>query len=227
MEISGFILKEEQLQNLESSIIPGTFVLETVDPFNGYYSSHPDEYVPRTVFLITNKKYSKEAIARYSRTVCKNLQIGLDAVYSEVTIQHELYYAIRVFDFKEYSVIESIQRAFEKVGIEFKYSSLKIHSICRIKIFKVFMVHEDSKGIYSNLGKSKMFYFTLPVELEFDEFKQLVQKVSNNWTGKSFNAAQGFFFRKQSAEDVVRIFSNHITDEMKHLLVQKFLSFVQ
>jgi hypothetical protein len=40
---------------------------------------------------------------------------------------------LRVFDFKENSVIESIQRAFEKVGIEFKYSALKNTFFCRIK----------------------------------------------------------------------------------------------
>ncbi|HPM12015.1 MAG TPA: hypothetical protein PK734_00830 [Bacteroidales bacterium] len=227
MEISGYIRKEERLQNLESSIIQGTMVLETVDPFNGYYSANPDEYVPRTIFFITNKKYSKEDVARYTRAVSKKLQIDIDAVYAEVIIQNELYYAIRLYDFKEYGIIESIQQAFQNLGIEFKKTSQKVSALCRIKIYKVFLVQESSQGIYTNASKSKMFYFTIPVELEFTEFTALVQKVKNNWTGKDFDAAQGFFFRKHTAEDVVRIFSNHISDEMKQQLVQKFNSFIE
>lgn len=226
MEISGYILKEENLKNLESSIIQGTMVLETVDPFNGYYSANPDEYVPRTVFLITNKKYSKETIARYTRSVSKLMNVDFDAVYAEVTIQNTLYYAIRIYDFNDYGVIESIQTAYQNQGIEFKNSSQKVNTLCKIKIYKVFLVQENPIGIYSNMSKSKMFYFTLPVELEFEDFKELVQKVKNNWTGKGFDAAHGFFFRKQAAQDVVRIFSNHITDDMKQHLVQKFISFV-
>lgn len=224
MEISGYILKEEHLQSLESSIIQGTMVLETVDPFNGYYSANPNEYVPRTIFFITNKKYSKEEIARYTRSVNKDFQFDVDAVYAEVTIQNEQLYAIRLYDFKEYAVIEPIQQAFQKYGVEFRKTSQKISAVCKIKIFKVFMVQETAPGIYTNASKSKMFYFTLPAELEFADFSSLVKKVKNNWTGRDFNAAQGFFFRKQSAEDVVRIFSNHITEEMKQSLVQKFVS---
>jgi hypothetical protein len=52
--------------------------------------SHPDEYVPRTVFLITNKKIFKRSNSTDIAECCKNLQIELDAVYIGSYNTHDL-----------------------------------------------------------------------------------------------------------------------------------------
>mgnify|MGYP000909551443 CR=1 FL=1 len=227
LEISGYILKEELLKTVESSILASTQVLETVNPFNGYYSANPGEYVPRTVFLITQKEYKRDVIARMNQNIKNYLEIDFDADRAEVTLYNEPQHCIRIYDIQDYSKIELIQKAYQSEGIKFKTSTNKYEGISQIKIWKEFLLQDNGNGIYINLSKSKMFYFKLPKHMSCVHFQTLVSKVKNNWTGNDFDAALGFFYRKNGAQDVVRIFSNHITPEMIEELPQKFLRFIQ
>ncbi|MBK8808563.1 MAG: hypothetical protein IPO21_18790 [Bacteroidales bacterium] len=66
IESRGCIVKEEKLATIDSNIIKGTFVLETVNPFYGYYSADPEEKksIPKTIFYILDQFYYNDDIAR-------------------------------------------------------------------------------------------------------------------------------------------------------------------
>ncbi|MDA3883427.1 MAG: hypothetical protein PF481_09080 [Bacteroidales bacterium] len=214
LELSGYIKKQEEFSSLDIHKIKGTMVLQTVKPFNGYYANEPEEYIPQTVLLITKKDYSQETIVRLAKNISLYLDITIDAVKSEVVIYNELHHAVRLYDVKNYSEIERIQRAFSSEGIEFKNSDSKYNDNYIVTIHKTFLVQEIEKGVFMNQSKSKMFYFEIPKNLSFSHFLSLDEKVRNNWDGKMYSAAPGIFFRKTGVQDVIRIFSNHISNDM-------------
>lgn len=227
LEISGYIQKKEELISISENIIKGTLVLQTTHPFAGYYCGEIPEHIPQSVFFITNSEYQRDQIARASTKIKKYIPFEFDAERSEVTIYNTVYNAIRLYDIKEPSQIKILQEAFLAEGLTFKTSKKTYKDEFEIRIWKVFLLDEISEGVYLNMSKSKMFYFTLPHHLTFVHFNSLVEKVKNNWDGKSFDAAYGMLYRKQGVKEIVRIFSNHITDEMISELPQKFLRYIE
>ena len=226
LELAGYIQKSDELQILENHIIQGTSVLQTSKPFYGYYADDPDEYIPQTVFFLVQDDVKQYQILRIASKISQYLEFEIDAVRAEVTVFNEVHNAIRLYDVKNYEQIELVQRAFASEGISFKHISSFTKGLCNVKIWKVFLLEEISSGIYLNKSKSKMFYFRIPEYISFSHFESVDKKVKNNWDGKSYDAAMGLFFRKHGAEEVIRVFSNHISDDMIQELPKKFLRFL-
>lgn len=216
IEASGCILKEEQLTTLDKNIIKGTMVLETVNPFSGYYSDDPEikETIPNTIFFILDDFYYNEDIARATKQIHKYFEEDFDAVRADITIYNTVYSAIRLYDVKNYEIVLKLQQAFNSEGIKFKNKTHNIEGRFQIKLWKVFLVEMVDLGIYMNRSKSKMSYFTINTNFSYKHFAAITQKVKNNWDGKSFDAAIGVFYRKYGMEEIVRIFSNSIDEQM-------------
>jgi len=227
LELSGYIQKQEELKSVETNIIPGTMVLQSVHPFGGYYSTSPTEYIPNTIFFITNEEKQRDEVSRLTRFVKKELGIDFDASRAEVTIHGKVFTALRLFDYKDVDEVLQIQTAYANAGVKFVKSNKSFNDNFTIKIWKVFLLEEIEKGVYLNKSKSKMFYFAIPKHLNYDEFKNLVKKVKNNWIGKSFDAGYAMLYRKEGVQEAVRIFSNHINDEMLKELPEKFKRYIE
>lgn len=227
LELSGYIQKRESLTSLQTHIIDGTLVLQTSKPFNGYYASDPDEYIPQTVFLVTTDEFRQDEISRAATRISKYIDIDIDAARAEITIFNEVNTAIRLYDIKNYEDIKKIQEAFVCEGIRFKNASASFEGDYIVKIWKVFLLEEIEQGIYLNKSKSKMFYFSIPYDITFSHFGNLDTKIRNNWEGKSYDAALGLFYRKHGIENIIRIFSNHISKDMIEHLPKRFHKFIE
>ncbi|MFO7869679.1 MAG: hypothetical protein R6U95_10320 [Bacteroidales bacterium] len=226
LELSGYILKQEELTNLDIHKIKGTMVLQTEKPFSGYFANEPEEYIPQTVLFITKYQYSQETIVRLASKISHYLETPIDAVSAEVTIYNEKMYAIRLYDVKDYSSIEKIQKSFASEGIKFKNSDQQYSDNYIIKIKKVFLLTENEKGVFINQSKSNMFYFEIPQHISFSHFLSLDAKVKNNWDGKMYSAAPGIFYRKNGIQDVIRVFSNHISEDMMQEIPRLYKRFL-
>jgi len=213
IEIFGSIEKEEHLVSLDTNILPGTMVLETSKPFKGYYSEDPTDVVPQTIFFVLDDKYSSEEIYRASQKIKTYLQKDFDALKAYIEIYNKSYTTIRIYDIENYDDISEIQKGFKSEGIKMKSKFGNINDDCKITLNKVFLVEEFGNGLYMNRGKSKMGYFTIPENMSYRMFQNVVKQVKNNWNGLSFDAAQGTFFRRDGLQEVVRIFSNHINED--------------
>lgn len=222
IEVYGSIIKEEHLVSLESNIIPGTMVLETLHPFRGYYSKDPTESVPQTIFLATEENYSAEEIYRASQNIKNYYKKDFDAVKAVVEIYNKKYTTIRIYDIKDYSEIVEIQKNFKSEGIKMNSRIGKVDDICLITLKKVFLIEDFGEGVYLNRGKSKMGYFTIEKQLTFAMFQSIAKNVKNNWKGPSFDAALATFFRRNGFEEIVRIFSNQIDLEVIRDLKKAF-----
>ena len=64
IETFGNILKKEQLGFIEHDILPDTCVLETIDPFPGYYGNPPNIIKPKSIFLIIKDDFIQEDVIR-------------------------------------------------------------------------------------------------------------------------------------------------------------------
>ena len=59
LETFGSIIKEEQVKTVDHGILPGTFVLENLGMFPGYYSTNvPQTGIHDSIFLVLTKKES-------------------------------------------------------------------------------------------------------------------------------------------------------------------------
>jgi hypothetical protein len=75
-----------------------------------------------------------------------------------------------------------------------------------ISIEKTFLLERFDDGIYLDLAGDNKYYFELPVELSWNDFKQITSKVKNNITNNFFDAALGYFWKLEGPQDVVRIY---------------------
>ncbi|MBK8808564.1 MAG: hypothetical protein IPO21_18795 [Bacteroidales bacterium] len=148
-------------------------------------------------------------------------------VRAEINIHNTNYSAIRVYDIKDYEHVLSLQKAFASEGIKFKSKTTNIEGSFEMKIWKVFLLENTQPGIYMNRSKSKMSYFEINKHLSWTHFKAITKKVKSNWTGKSFDAALGMIYRKHGLEEVVRVFSNAIDENMTVELKSLYDKFIE
>lgn len=224
IEIFGSIEKEEHLVSLEKNILPGTMVLETAKPFKGYYSEDPADTVPQTIFFVLENTYSAEEIIRVAQKIKSYSKQDFDAVKADVEIFNKTYTTIRVYDLNNYQEIPQIQKSFKSEGFKMKSKFGNINDDCTIKLKKVFLVEQFGDGLYMNRGKSKMGYFSVPENIPYQMFQDIVKQVKNNWNGRSFDAAKGAFFKRSGIQEIIRIYSNRINENMLIDLKFAFIS---
>lgn len=213
IEVSGVITKEERLKSLDSNIMHNTQVLETIDPFGGYYNDDPTQNIPQSIYMLTKDRDTMEEIARATQNIKKYFETEFDASKAELEFYNEKHTAIRLYDVYDYQHIEELQRAYQSEGIKFIHKNSHIDVRAIIKLCKTFLLNEFKPGIYQNLSNSPMGYFTLKNHYSWKHFVSIVKRVKNNWDGHSFDAAYGVFFRKGGMQEVVRIYTPVITNE--------------
>lgn len=225
-EYFGTLEKLEEFTTLTQNIIPGSLVFESLNPFWGYYSEDPGDYHQLYVYLIVNRTYAVFDVVRALQKVREELNIDLDAAKAFVRFNDRHYNAIRVRHLDGYHQISEIQEAFARNGISMlmasdKQKKVSVHVILK----KVFCFSNISDDLFLDAFEANHAYFEIPKALSFDEFAVLTQKVRNNWLDSKFDAAMGYYMRKQKVVEIIRIYSekmdaNYLA-EIKKLYLSK------
>lgn len=195
IEIFGYIKKEETLITVESNIIPNTFVLESLKPFPGYHGDLPDKSQPFSLFLITTKDYSYEEIGRITKSICESISFNFNASHGYIHFKSETLFCIRLKYLRSFTFIPELQNFYKDGEIKFaKHKQINDSAI--IVVNKTFNVAEIGEGIYKDLDDKSKYYFELPIQLSWEQFKKYTENIKYNFDNNNFDAAQGVFYRK-------------------------------
>jgi len=222
LETVGTITKKEILNTLEHDT-GKALVLETLKPYPGYHGTTiPDQLNPISLFFVTDKKYSGEAIIRATMAVKKEYKETFDAVPGQITVFNALTPCIRIKDLKSYQQISELINQYRKHGIDFMKDRKVEEFSGLIKIRKYFELEQVEDGFYKDLLTPQMIYFTIPTVLSWNVFESITHNLKVNPEHNNFDAALGVFFTPHGVIDSVRIYNEEIDMEDVKLLKTKY-----
>ena len=208
-ETIGTISKGEELSSLEKNLSNKIMVLESKHPFPGYYRDIPlNSQNPRSVFLITKRRFDEELIIRTSLEISRETAIRFDGAPGRIEVYNIPAYCIRIKYLENIADIKTLIEAYQKKGILFqRYTPISSYYSV-IKIQKFFDLEELSDGIYKNMRSKEFYYFEIPKSIDWDTFNSITQEIRHNVDGIQFDAALGTFYRKRKIIDMVRIYDS-------------------
>jgi hypothetical protein len=220
LETIGTIEKKEMLGPVGYKEL----VLEAFQPFPGYHGTTvPDKDAPNSLFAITRSKYTEEKIIRVIQKIKTDQKFTFDATPGMVTLYNMLNPCIRFKDLMSYDEMPAILKAFEDEGIEFM-SNRKIEPYSGIiKVKKYFLVEVLSDHFFKDVEEPCMHYFTIPVQLRFNQFEKITIDLKNNMEDANFDVALGSIFRKSGLIDVIRVYDDKSSPEKLEYIRAKYL----
>jgi hypothetical protein len=193
IETIGFTLKEETLVNVSASCFDNTLVLETTEPFPGYYefTNYPVKNdSAKTLFFVTEKLYSIEEIEKVTRDLQQEFKQNFDASPGTIEINGKSYNCIRIYDFERYDSVLELQSWYSLKGVSYKLDEKKINAISKIKIHKQFLINYVEEGIYRDSIYLERYFLEVPnVNIDLNSFKTITQIVRSNIPDVQFDAA--------------------------------------
>lgn len=213
-EYFGSLEKLEKLATLKSNIIPRSLVFESLSPFMGYYNDLVKDNNPLYIYIIINRTYAVFDVVRAFQKVNAELDFKIDAAKAFVTFNDRSYNAIRVRHLDNYERIRDIQEAFIRNGISLLMTTDNQKNVsAHVNLKKVFCMSNISESLYLDACEVNHAYLEIDKTLTFDEFLVVTQKVRNNWLDSKFDAALGYFMRKEEVVEFIRIYSDKLEEE--------------
>lgn len=224
LETIGTIEKKEMLGPVGYKEL----VLEAFHPFPGYHGTTiPDHIMPNSLFAITRSKYTEEKIIRVIQKIKSDPAFTFDATPGLVTLYNMLNPCIRFKDLKTYDEMPPILKSFENEGIEFM-SNRKIEPYTGIiKVKKYFLVEVLSDFLFKDAEDPNMHYFSIPVQLRFNQFEKITMDLKHNLEDPKFDVALGTIFRKSGVIDVIRIYDDKFSLEKLEIIRTRYLQAIQ
>jgi len=204
----GYILKAEQLTTITDTCLQNTLVLDSPNPFPGYYSDYPSASpIPDSIYFIIKKKHSPEDIIRSIQRIKKYTEIGFDAAPAMLSIYNENYMAIRFRELTDYSLIPELQNLFLDEGIRF-VKAQTLNTIGLSKIYKYFILNKIGEGLFCDklVCETSSAYFSISKVLNWKLFDSITERVRNNVENRNFSAALGAFYTFDGITDIIRIY---------------------
>lgn len=221
MEVFVNLTKNDTLVVLDESILPGSLVFESLNPFPGYYHELPTDASSMYLYLVLDKQYPLEEILRATQNIEKKYNWNFDAGKAYLTIGTTFLDAIRLRHLPELEMVEKIQEAYVGQGVTFLMNKkLKGRVESRAKIVKFLMLEELAAGIFLNADDPTFAYLEISKFMNPEEFMQVAMDVKYNWEGHEFDAACASFYKDGKLYEVVRIRSdkmdaNYLMDVQK------------
>ncbi len=213
IETFGYITKLETLNSIEHDTLPRSLVMESVEPFPGYYERNmPRDLTPRSIFLVLKEEHTFEEILRVCQLIKKDSQEKCNLTYAELEGKQSFYNAVRIIGLDCYMKLHFLQEKFAKYGIEF-HKQKKVHSEFKIKVFKPFLIKDWGDNIYKDEENEQMAYLHLPFQISWKVFERITYAVKNNIENANFDAALAVMYRSSGIEDYIRIYDEKITPE--------------
>ncbi len=226
MEVFTNLTKHVSIIAIEEKILPGSLVFEAQNQFPGYYHEAPTTAQPVYIYLVLDKQYPLEEVLRATQNIEKQYDWNFDSGKGYMRIGSQLLNVIRVRHLPEVDLVEKIQQAYQKQGINFLMNKkLKGQLEAEVKIVKFLKLEQLGEGIYVEEKDHNFGYIEIPKYLKHDAFIKVTMDVKYNWDGHEFDAACGSFYKNGKLLEFVRILSNKIdTDyliQLRKLYLEK------
>jgi hypothetical protein len=220
IETIGTIEKKEMLGPVGYTEL----VLEAFQPFPGYHGTTvPDNVEPNSLFAITRSKYTEEKVIRAIQRIKGELGLEFDATPGMVTLYNMLNPCIRFKNLKSYDEMAMLLKAFENDGLEFM-SNRNIEPFSGIiKVKKYFLLEVISDYLFDDVEDPNMHYFSIPIQLRFNQFEKITLDLKRNLENPNFDAALGTIFRKSGVVDMIRIYDDKGTPDRLEMIRSRYL----
>ena len=206
IETRGQIIKEERLISLDFNIVENSLVLENTGAFPGYFGKNlPDIKNPRSLFIVLDKKYDCLFLARTLKNIGSKMEHKCYGSFGELIITGKSYYCIRIKNLDCFPSVIKIQQAIINSGIGLMKQH-KIDENALIRIHKSFLIQPVEEGIFKDLFELDRYYVSIPVSLDWEEFKRITQLVKSNIENSLFDAALGYIWKIEGLQDIVRVY---------------------
>ena len=211
MEVFTNLTKHVTIVAVEEKVLPGSLVFEALNQFPGYYHEAPTEAQPVYLYLVLDRQYPLEEVLRATQNIEKTYDWKFDSGKGYMRLGSQLLNVIRVRHLPEIDLVEKIQEAYQKQGIDFLMNKkLKGKLEAEVKIVKFLDLEKLDEGIYIESKDANFGYIEIPKYLHHDAFIKVTMDVKYNWEGHEFDAACGSFFKDGKLTEFVRILSNKI-----------------
>ncbi|MFW5831337.1 MAG: hypothetical protein ACOCVA_03750 [Prolixibacteraceae bacterium] len=226
MEVFGNLTKYDTVVAIDEKILPGSLVLDSLNPFPGYYHETPMDVRPIYIYLILNKQYPLEEVIRATQNIENEYKWKFNAGKGYMRIGSEFLNVIRLRHLPELDLVEKIQEAYQINGINFLMNKkVKGRIEAEVKIVKFLQLKQLDEGVYVDITEPSFGYIEIPKYLHYEAFKKVSMDVKYNWMGHEYDAASGSFYKDGKLYELVRIFSNKIDQdyltEIRKLYLQK------
>lgn len=224
LETIGTIEKKEML----GPIGYDELVLEAFQPFPGYKGNIiPESGQPKSLFALTRSKYTEDKVIRVIQKIKSELSLPFDATPGMVTLYNMLNPCIRFRDLASYDDMPAILKAFDAEGIEFMSNRNVEPFEGIIKVKKYFLLEVISDVLYNDAENPKIHYFSIPVQLRFNQFDKITSDLKRNLEDPKFDAALGTIYRKSGVIDLIRIYDDKGSPERMTDIRNRYLKAIQ
>lgn len=225
----GYLLKREKLALLASDHSLPELLLESLEPFPGFYEEYfvpttDRENRPKSVFMVI-KSFDvchEDDFIRMTMHIKRDYLINFDAALSSIMLFNEPTTTIRVH-MDDYTQLPQLIQHYKKVGIKFQSAKQVKPFQSLIKIRRYFDLQIMADGIYKDIDKADTYYLEVPFFMTWEEFEKATIAIRNNFDYKTYDAAQAAIYNKPGIVELVRIYDRKADLAKLQSLRQKYL----
>ncbi len=225
----GGLLKEETLTCIDNSLLmPNTCVLESVNPFSGYYNEVTGAEKPLYLYLVLEGSCSFEKTLRAAANIKKNFGFPFDAASGSVTLFGIHHPVIRIRNLQEFGHIALLQQAFLDEGMQFIRKTRKVEQVeAQIHLTKFFYLEPIGEMMFIDKSQAHHGYFIIPRYVGWDDFRDLTREVKFDAGLQIFDAATACYFENHTIFEMVRIYRENLNAEMLAAIRQRYLKLMR
>jgi len=225
----GYLLKREKLATLASDHPHPELLLESLEPFPGFYEEYflpttAREQKPKSVFMVM-KNFDvchEDDFIRMTMHIKRDHQINFDAALSSIVLFNEPATCIRVH-MENYSQLPELISHYKKVGVKFQPGKQVKPYQSLIKIRRFFDLEVMAEGVYKDADKEDTYYIRVPLFMTWEEFEKATIAIRNNFDYKTYDAAQAAIYDKPGIVELVRIYDRKADLSKLQSLQQKYI----
>ncbi len=226
-ELIGKLIKQENIDTVETNKIPRTLVINVPDAYKSYYSRFTHINKPVSIIFVTKGPNSFEKILRATRKINKKYNLQLNGAKCEIRINSRKLNGIRVKGINRFPEIEQIQQYFKEADFEFARSEKFKYVDSLIRINRFFNLEEIAKGIYHSKDDSFDYYVEIPKYMTWEEFRKYTFEIKNNISDTNYDIAKGIFYLNGRIIEMLRVVKPKATIEFLKLIQQKYIDKLQ
>lgn len=189
-------------------------ILES-DPTPDYYakSNFPpnEEHVSdRHLYLPVKRSINcfQDVIYRKGSSLIEAFGSGLSIYPGQMTFQNEEHQCIRL-NMQTTDKLTVLIKEFSNLGIQF-YSDRTVKDYTSFIYYKKYTAFENIEdGVHQDKNNNYRYFFEIPKQVEFDQFKRNIEKIKSNCDYHLFDSFLVFLFYKDKIKDFVGVYSKH------------------
>lgn len=224
-ELVGKITFQENINSLQTNILPKTLVIDIPDPYKSYYSRFTAVNTrPNSIVFILKKGCSLEKALIVTQKINKAHNLNLLAGKCEVTIKGKSYFGIRLKNIGKYGNIKTIQQHYADENFGFSKQETWKDKEAVIKVTRFFNVKEIKEHLYeSTEEEGRVYYIDMPNHMRWEAFKKATLEINHNTTDKSYDIAKVVFYRNGGIDMMLRVVKPKASVEFLENIREKYL----